>query len=60
MEDPLGRVHHAKVEELARDGTDAASEVNQLLCVALEDARRLQIPEAEMIDGILQQLGMSC
>lgn len=43
-----------------RDGADAANEVNQLLCVALEDAHRLQIPEAGVIDDILKQLEMSC
>jgi hypothetical protein len=43
-----------------RDGTDAAGKVRQLLCLALEDARRLRIPEAEVIEGFLQRLEMNC
>jgi tetratricopeptide (TPR) repeat protein len=43
-----------------RDGADAADEVNRLLCLALEDAHRLRIPEAGVIEGFLQRLEMGC
>ena len=36
-----------------------ASEVQELLCLALADAQRLQIPEAEKIEDILKQYGLS-
>jgi tetratricopeptide (TPR) repeat protein len=40
-------------------GEDRAS-ANALLCLALGDARRLRIPEAEQIAQILQQFDMDC
>jgi tetratricopeptide (TPR) repeat protein len=42
-----------------KDQTDR-TQANQLLCVALADARRLRLPEAGQIEQILQQAGMDC
>jgi tetratricopeptide (TPR) repeat protein len=42
-----------------KDQTDR-TQANQLLCVALADARRLRLPEADQIEQILQQAGMDC
>jgi hypothetical protein len=35
-------------------------QVNELLCLALADAKRLRLPEAQQIETILQRIGMSC
>ena len=42
------------------DAAVNAARVQELLCLALTDARRLQIPEAGQIEGILTQMGLSC
>jgi hypothetical protein len=36
------------------------TEANHLLCQALTDARRMGIPEAEAIQEILEENGMTC
>ncbi|MEZ5450999.1 MAG: hypothetical protein R3E89_19240, partial [Thiolinea sp.] len=42
------------------DAQQHTAQIQTLLCQALADARRLRIPEAGQIEGILQQLGLSC
>ena len=42
------------------DAAANAARVQELLCLALTDARRLQIPEARIIENILSQRGLSC
>jgi hypothetical protein len=42
------------------DAAANATRVQELLCLALTAARRLQIPEAGQIEGILAQMGLSC
>jgi tetratricopeptide (TPR) repeat protein len=42
------------------DAAANAARVQELLCLALTDARRLQIPEAGIIENILSQMGLSC
>jgi hypothetical protein len=52
-------VHDA--EQLLRIGADThRTEANTLLCTALADARRLQIPDAEAIERMLAEQGMDC
>ena len=36
------------------------AKITGLLCSALQAANEMQIPEAEQIEGILEQLGLSC
>ena len=42
------------------DAAANAARVQELLCLALTDARRLQIPEAGTIENILSNRGLSC
>ncbi len=42
------------------DAAANAPRVQELLCLALTDARRLRIPEAGIIENILSQMGLSC
>ena len=42
------------------DAAANAARVQELLCLALTDARRLQIPEAGIIENILSRRGLSC
>ncbi|UJS24581.1 hypothetical protein [Thiothrix winogradskyi] len=42
------------------DAAANAARVQELLCLALSDARRLRIPEAGIIENILSQMGLSC
>lgn len=42
------------------DAAVNAGRIQELLCLALNDARRLRIPEAEQIESILEQMGLSC
>ncbi|MGB5597549.1 MAG: tetratricopeptide repeat protein [Thiothrix litoralis] len=63
----LGDVHsllvgRAKLAMLLwqMDAAVNAARVQELLCLALTDARRLQIPEAGTIENILSQRGLSC
>jgi tetratricopeptide (TPR) repeat protein len=42
------------------DAAANAARVQELLCLALTDARRLRIPEAGIIENILSQRGLSC
>ncbi|MCP4699172.1 MAG: aldehyde dehydrogenase [Gammaproteobacteria bacterium] len=41
-------------------GAAAAEEVRDLLCLALRDARKLEIPEARTIAEFLEEFGMEC
>ena len=45
---------------LSRKTADDGAQANELLCLALADARRLRIPEAGQIEQILEQAGMDC
>ncbi|QTR45404.1 tetratricopeptide repeat protein [Thiothrix litoralis] len=63
----LGDVHsllvgRAKLAMLLwqMDAAVNAARVQELLCLALSDARRLRIPEAGIIENILSQRGLSC
>jgi hypothetical protein len=40
------------------DTKNNATEVQELLQLALTDARRLQLPEAGQIEGIMEQIGL--
>lgn len=42
------------------DAEQNRGQVQELLCLAWQDAQRLQIPEAGQIKGVLQQMGLSC
>ncbi|SEH07604.1 tetratricopeptide repeat protein [Candidatus Venteria ishoeyi] len=42
------------------DARKNSQRVQELLCLALTDAQRLQIPEAEQIKTVLAQMGLSC
>ncbi|WP_218068093.1 hypothetical protein, partial [Candidatus Thiosymbion oneisti] len=63
----LGNVHgllvcraNIALNLLARGRAEERAQANELLCLALTDARRLRIPEAQQIEEILRQLGMTC
>ena len=63
----LGDVHsllvgRAKLAMLLwqMDAAVNAARVQELLCLALSDARRLRIPEAGIIENILSNRGLSC
>ena len=43
-----------------RDQSSDRDEARRLLCLAIADARRMQLPEAQQIEAILQQHGLSC
>jgi hypothetical protein len=45
---------------LVRNRADERAQANELLCLALADAKRLRLPEAQQIEDILRQTGMSC
>jgi len=45
---------------MRRDEAGDRAEARQLLCLALSDARRMQIPQAEQIEAILEAHGLSC
>ncbi len=45
---------------LARGRAEERAQANELLCLALTDARRLRIPEAQQIEEILRLVGMDC
>ena len=45
---------------LTRNHDGDHEEARRLLCLALADARRLRIPEAQQIEAILAQLGLAC
>ncbi len=45
---------------LAWGWAEERAQANELLCLALTDARRLRIPEAQRIEKFLQQFGMIC
>ena len=42
------------------DAQNNVAKVQELLCLALKDARRLQIPEASQIEELLQQMNLTC
>jgi hypothetical protein len=42
------------------DAQNHALRAQQLLCLALTDARRLQLPEAGQIEDIMQQMSLTC
>ena len=43
-----------------KDQKKYREKVQQLLCLALEDAQQMKIPEAKQIEGILEQKLMLC
>ena len=45
---------------LTRNNAGDREEARRLLCLALADARRMKLPEAEQIEAILEQTGLSC
>ncbi len=45
---------------LVRTANNDRPEARQLLCLALADARRLRLPEAQQIEAILAHVGLSC
>lgn len=45
---------------LTRKRADERAQANELLCLALADAKRLRLAEAQQITDILQRMGMSC
>ena len=45
---------------LTRNTAGDREEARDLLCLALADARRMQLPEVQQIEAILQQTGLSC
>jgi hypothetical protein len=45
---------------LAGQRAEDRAPANALLCLGLAEARRLRIPEAGQIEGILQEFGMNC
>jgi hypothetical protein len=45
---------------LIHNATGDREETRGLLCLALADARQMQLPEAQQIEAILQQTGLSC
>jgi 3',5'-cyclic AMP phosphodiesterase CpdA len=55
----VGRANLA-IAYLQRGQRDDRRHANKLLCLALNDARRLRIPEAQVIEGILSQAGLDC
>ena len=63
----LGNVHALLVGRanlalllLTRSQPGDRDEAQHLLCFALAEARRMQLPEAQQIEAILQQFGLSC
>jgi hypothetical protein len=55
----IGRANLA-MGYLQRGQRDDREQANELLCQALDAARRLRIPEAQAIEGILSQVGLDC
>ena len=45
---------------LDRGRADERARAKELLCLALTDARRLRIPEAQQIEAFLQHFEMTC
>jgi hypothetical protein len=45
---------------LTRNTPDDREEARGLLCLALADARQMQLLEAAQIEAILKQTGLSC
>jgi hypothetical protein len=45
---------------LTRNTPGDREEARGLLCLALADARQMQLPEAAQIEAILKQTGLSC
>jgi hypothetical protein len=55
----VGRANLA-IGYLQRDEGDDRRQANELLCLALDAARKLRIPEVQVIEGILNQVGHDC
>jgi len=55
----VGRANLA-IGYLQRGQGDDREQANALLCLALDAARQLRIPEAQAIEGILNQVGFDC
>lgn len=63
----LGDVHSLLVTRanlaigyLQRGQRDDRRQANELLCLALNEARRLRLPETQSIEAILSRVGLDC
>jgi hypothetical protein len=54
----VGRANLALL--LTRDQPSDRDEAQRMLCLALADARRMQLPETQRIEAILQGHRLSC
>ena len=55
----IGRTNLA-VTLLQKDATANGAEIRALLCTALTDAKRLELPEAQSIADIIEENGIDC